>query len=179
MFNASRISGESSMRLQFRDNRGQALVEVALMAPLYLGIVLGAFELGQMAHDSIEVQNAARAGSSYGSVNVANATSADVVQAAKNDAPDLSTLTASASTGCVCEKYTYSTGASSFTPSTGTVSCTAAAILSCTEDDSVASQSVVGYVKVTTQATVTPFLSVAGMGQYTLQGHSAMRILPN
>jgi Flp pilus assembly protein TadG len=167
------------MRLRFRDSRGQALVETAVTAPLFLLIILGAVVLGQMAHNAIEVQNAARAGSSYGSVNIGNAESANVIQAAKNDAPDLTNLTATQGYGCVCETYTYSTATSSLNPSSGTTTCGSSAITACTEDDNIAAQSVISYVTVSTQATVTPIFSVAGIGQYTLHGYSAMRILPN
>ena len=61
------------MKLNFRDNGGAALVELALTTPLFLIMILGETELGRMAYYGIEVENAARAGASYGAVNMGNA----------------------------------------------------------------------------------------------------------
>src|ERR1700749_1930279 len=112
------------MKLRFADDQGGALVEVALVASfILLPMMLGAFELGRIAHYAVEVQNAARAGASYGAENVSNAGSATVTQAAKNDAPDLTGLTATPGSACVCETLTLATNSPSYNPPSGTTSC--------------------------------------------------------
>ncbi len=92
--------------------RGQALVEVALMTPIFLLVLLGAVECARLEYAEIEVTNAARAGAEYGAQNSGTAASYNIMEStALADAADLSTLTATASTYCDC-----STG--------GTVNCT-------------------------------------------------------
>jgi Flp pilus assembly protein TadG len=167
------------MKCQFRDNDGAALVELALIAPLLVLMMLGALELGRIAHYAVEVQNAARAGASYGAVNVDNASSPNVSQAAQNDAPDLS-MTVTQGFACVCETLDTSTNTPSFNPSSGTISCTSTTITSCNAQSSTSTQSVISYVTVSTQATVNPVFQVRGLpGSYTLNGYSSLRILQN
>src|ERR1700756_3320722 len=107
------------MKRRIRDNQGAALVELALTAPLLLFITIGAAELGRIAYAAIEVESAARAGASYGAVNIDNAlnSSSSIQQAAYNDAPNLTTMTATVGTACVCETYTNSTKTASYSPS--------------------------------------------------------------
>lgn len=167
------------MKRELKDNSGSALVEVALAAPLFLLMIMGAFELGRVAHFAIEVQNAARSGASFGGENQGNATSTTAItQAAQNDAPDLSNLTAAPSTSCVCE--TLTSGTISFSPSSGTVSCSDPTITACSGSSSTVTYRVVSYVTVSTQATLNSVFQVGALpGSYTLHGNSTMRILPN
>jgi len=167
------------MKLKLNDSSCSALVEIALVAPLFLLILTGAFELGRVAHFAIEVQNAARAGASFGGENQGNATSTTAItQAAQNDAPDLSGLTATPSTSCVCE--TLTSGTPSFSPSSGTVSCSDPTITACSGSSSTVTYRVVSYVSVSTHATLNPVFQVGALpGSYTLHGNSTMRILPN
>jgi Flp pilus assembly protein TadG len=169
------------MRLQFSDERGAALVEVALVASfVLLPMMLGAFELGRVAHYAIETQNAARAGASYGAENVSNASSATVTQAAKNDAPDLTSLSVTPGSACVCETLTLSTNTPSYNPTTGTTNCSNSIITSCTTANATTTQYVINYVTVSTSATVSPLFTVPGLPtSYTLHGYSALRVLPN
>jgi len=46
--------------------RGQSLVEFALMLPILLLLLLGAIDLGRAFHSSISITNAAREGAFYG-----------------------------------------------------------------------------------------------------------------
>lgn len=170
------------MKIQLRDNRGAALVELALTTPLFLLLTMGSLEIGRLAYFAIEVANAARAGASYGSVNINNAgATSSVQQAAKNDAPDVSDLiVVSQGNACVCETMNTSTGSPSFSPSSGTTSCTSSTITSCTAESSTSVQSVIEYVTVSTSANVDPMIHVPGLPtSYTLNGYSAMRILQN
>ena len=171
------------MKSRFRDDSGAALVELALTAPIFIILMLGGVELGRIAYYAIEVQNAARAGASYGAQNIATATVsvANIQQAAKNDAPDISDLVVvTPGQTCVCETFTVSTGAASFNPSSGTTSCTSSTITSCTTENSTTIQSVVGYVTVSTQANITPIVRLPSLpNTYSLSGSSALRILSN
>ncbi|HMG85221.1 MAG TPA: TadE/TadG family type IV pilus assembly protein [Terracidiphilus sp.] len=166
------------MKRRFSDNSGSALVEVALAAPIFLLMVTGAFELGRVAHFAIEVQNAARAGASFGS-EPGNATSTGITQAAANDAPDLGSLTVTPGTACICE--TLTTGNTpTYSPSSGTIACTDPTIVACTGSSSTVTNRVVSYVTVSTQATINPVFTVKALpGSYTLHGYSEMRVLPN
>jgi Flp pilus assembly protein TadG len=169
------------MKQRLNDDNGAALIELALVMPIFLLVMFGAVELGRAAHYTIEVENAARAGASYGGENMGNATASSmVIQAAQNDAPDLPSLLVTPGAGCVCETLNLTTGTPTFSPSSGTVSCSDATITSCTGTSSSITQSVVSYVTVRTSATIAPAFNVSGLPtSYTLHGYSAMRILPN
>jgi Flp pilus assembly protein TadG len=168
------------MKPQFNDSSGSALVEMALVAPLFLLLITGGFELGRVAHFAIEVQNAARAGAAFGSVNQGNAAATtSITKAAQNDAPDLSGLTATPGTACVCETLT-SGSTPTYSPSSGTVSCTDPTIVACSGSSGTVTYRVVSYVTVSTQATINPVFNVTALpGSYTLHGYSVMRVLPN
>ncbi|WP_348262793.1 TadE/TadG family type IV pilus assembly protein [Telmatobacter sp. DSM 110680] len=168
------------MKLRFSDSSGSALVEVALAAPLFLLLLTGAFELGRVAHFAIEVQNAARAGASYGSTNSGNSAATNsIIQEAKNDAPDLGSLAVTPGTGCVCEAL--ATGSTpTYSPSSGTVACTDPTIVACSGTSGTTTYRVVSYVTVSTQATINPIFNVTSLpGSYTIHGYSEMRVLPN
>lgn len=168
------------MKFNFRDNRGSALLELALTAPLFVSMMMGGVELGRLAYFAIEVENSARAGASYGSVNYGNAFSsagqADTEQAAKNDAPDISGLTVNTPlTYCVCETITGGT------PSFSSVqACNSATITSCKGESSTTQYYVIDYVKVDTQSTIDPLIHLPGLPKtYTLVGSSRLRVLQN
>lgn len=159
------------------------MVELALISPLFVLLMFGSIELGRIAYYAIEIQNAARAGASYGSVNIGNATTviSNIQQAAKNDAPDISNLVVvSPGTTCVCETIDTATGTPTFNPSSGTTSCSSSTITSCTVVSAASIQSVVGYVTVSTQASISPIVRIPSLpSTYTLNGYSALRILQN
>lgn len=172
-------------KFRFGDERGAALVELALTTPLFTLLMVGALELGRVAYCAIEIENAARAGASYGAVNIENATNSNqasiIQQAAKNDAPDISNIVVvSQALTCVCETYDVSAGTPSYNPSSGTTSCTSSTITSCTAESATSIQSIISYVTVSTQATIDPLIHLPGLPQtYTLNGYSAMRIQQN
>jgi Flp pilus assembly protein TadG len=56
---------------RLRSQRGQSLIEVALLTPLLLSLMVGTIEMGRYAYLSILVGNAARAGAAYGSQSLA------------------------------------------------------------------------------------------------------------
>lgn len=169
------------MKLRLRDNRGSALVELALTAPLFVSLMMGAVELGRLAYFAIEVENSARAGASYGSVNYGNAFSTagqnNTQQAAKNDAPDISNLTVNTPlTYCVCETLSTS-GTATFS---SVLSCSNSTITSCNGESSTTQYYVLDYVKVDTQATIDPLVHLPGLpNTYTIIGSSRLRVLQN
>ena len=70
-----------------RPERGQALMEMAVVLPLLIVLLLGIIEVGRYAELAIVVANAARAGAVYGAQNLAAAASSDaIVSAAQTDA---------------------------------------------------------------------------------------------
>ena len=171
------------MKIQCGDERGAALVELALTAPLFMLLMMGAIELGRVAYYAIEVQNAARAGASYGSVNIGNANqTSNVQQAAKNDAPDIAGLVVvSPGSTCVCQIYNVTAGTRTYNPSSGTTSCSSSTIkTNCSADNATEIDTVIEYVTVSTSASVNPLVKIPSLpSTYSLSGASALRILPN
>lgn len=169
------------MKSRFWDTQGGAIVEVALASPLMVLMMLGAFELGRVAHHAIEVENAARAGASYGSNNSGSSTDfPNIIQAAKNDAPDLTNLSATPGSACVCETLDTSTGNATFYPTSGTVVCSDPLIKSCNAESATSVQIGIRYVSVSSQATVNSVFHVGSLPtSYNANGYSFMRVLPN
>jgi len=100
--------------------RGQSLMETALVVPFLGMILLGLVEVGRYAHYSIAVANSARAGAEYGSLSAANAAnSAGMVSAATNDANVSPVPTATATTFCQCFNGGASTCATTDCSGTG------------------------------------------------------------
>lgn len=135
---------------------GGSLLETALLVPMLTLLFLAVIDVGRLAYMSIEVSNAARAGASYGAQSHLTAVnSTGIGQAAKNDASDLTGLTATATHYCQC-----SNGTSQVTCSLS--SCTSARLLV--------------YVQVSTSATFTPWFPFKGSpGSWSLSGLSTMR----
>lgn len=79
---------------------GSSLLETALVAPILLLLVAGAVDFGRACTVAIEVEDAAHAGALYGEQNPTD--SAGMKEAALNEVPDLSGLTATAAYGCEC-----------------------------------------------------------------------------
>ncbi len=141
----------------FRDTTGSALVELALMVPVFTTLLIGASEFATLEFDGIEVANAARAGVAYGSQSAATASDLAGMQlAAVNDGPDVPGLSAVAKEFWSC----------SSAPSTQYTS-----IPTCANGDHVLT-----YVEVTTSATMTPSIHLPGFTSYTLGGTAIMRV---
>jgi Flp pilus assembly protein TadG len=137
---------------------GSALVELALLVPMFALMLVGAAEFGRLAYADIEVSNAARAGVAYGSQNHATASDTSGMQtAATQDAPDVTSITATASTFCTCSDGTPITCAN---PS----ACISPA-------------HVIQYVQVNTSAPVDMgFHYPVFATSYTLNGQAIMRV---
>jgi Flp pilus assembly protein TadG len=137
--------------------RGQALAELALMLPMFSALLVGAAEFARVSYAAIEVANAARAGAAYGAQNHLTALSSATMQSiAQSDAPNVTNLTAVASTFCTC--------------SNGTAITCANAATTC-------SARVIPYVKVVASASVNPLFHVPGLPTtYNLQSTAQMRV---
>src|SRR5580700_7557166 len=93
----------ASVRLM-RAETGGALVEMALCIPL-LGapVLIGTAETGMALYDSIEVSNAAHAGTAYGMMSSTYAASSSgMIAAAQAEAPDVSGLSVTPTTYYAC-----------------------------------------------------------------------------
>ncbi|MGH9744869.1 MAG: TadE/TadG family type IV pilus assembly protein [Candidatus Acidiferrales bacterium] len=137
--------------------RGQSLLEMAVLIPVVLLLLVGIIEIGRFAYVSIEVTNAARAAVQYGAQSLADAQdSAGLQQAAVRDAADLSSITVNSSALCAC----------SDTPATF-VPCPA---LGC------AGHPVV-FVQVDTTTSISPLFHYPGLpSSFTANGHAIMRV---
>lgn len=152
---------EGGIPIALRNGRGQALVELALLMPIFILLILGAAEFGRLAYAAIEVSNAARAGVAYGAqTHITASDGAGMTAAALADAPNVSTISVSSvSNFCVC-----STG--------GSLTCTNA-LASCPSP-----ARVIEYVQVNTTANVNPLIHVPGLpNTFTLHGQAIMRVL--
>jgi len=165
----SRKEGPPTFRRYLRHDKGQAFVELALVLPIFILLLVGAVEVGRLAYASIEVSNAARAGVAYAAQN--HTTAADIgptggiIQAAKLDAPDITSLTATTTNACSCESSAGVMGAS--------VDCTtiSTAVGSCPSPSRI-----VLYIQVTTTAPVNTVFHFPGIpSTVTLRGFASMR----
>ena len=103
-----RLSGKNASTVRLRrgpasGQKGQAMIELAIILPILLALTVGIIEIGRLAYFSFEISDAARAGAQYGTMTLGNAESdANVLQAAQNNAVDMPGLTASRHMSCVC-----------------------------------------------------------------------------
>jgi Flp pilus assembly protein TadG len=142
-----------------RDDIGQALVELALMFPIFILLLVGAAEFGRLAYAAIEVSNAARAGASYGSqTHITASDFANIELAATQDAANISGLTATAADSCACS-------------SGGAITCSTA-LTTCPSP-----ARIIEYVQVNTTGIVDPLFHYPGLPTtFTLTGQAIMRV---
>jgi len=76
-----------------RTERGQALIETALVAPLLVILLLGIIEVGRYAELAIVVADAARTGAVYGAQNLGAAVDTNGIASAAQSDAGLSTMT--------------------------------------------------------------------------------------
>lgn len=92
------------LRALRRADSGQAIAELAIVAPLMILLVVAAIDIGRYMFQGIEVGNAARAGVQYGAQNATTAINATgMANAAQADAHDIGTLSVTASNYCTCD----------------------------------------------------------------------------
>lgn len=122
-----------------RSEKGSSLVEVAIFLPLLLTLLLAVVDLGRAYYQADEVAGAAHAGAMYGTQHATDTTNMQNV--AKDNAPDVSGMTATATYGCECADGSSASASCATTPS-----CSGSAAPE------------VYYVKVTTSATYSPLI---------------------
>ena len=139
-----------------RGERGNSLVELALLLPFLLLLLVGVVDFGRAYYLLLEVASAAHAGALYGTQNPTD--TANMQAAATLDAPDVPGITATATYGCECSDGTAASASCTATPS-----CTSPA-------------TVVNYVQVDTSAAYTPWLTYPGVSlPSSLTGSARMR----
>jgi Flp pilus assembly protein TadG len=103
-----------------RGEKGQALIEAAIAAPMFFLLLMGAAELGRIAYTAIEIQNAAEAGALYGALaQGAAGDQSGITLAAQNDAGNLTGVKATVAHGHYCSDGS-SPASGSYACSTGT-----------------------------------------------------------
>jgi len=75
----------AKLKVRNSSERGQSLIEVALVTPLLLALLVGTIEFGRYAYLSILVANAARAGAAYGAQSLPQSVDAVAIQTAANN----------------------------------------------------------------------------------------------
>jgi Flp pilus assembly protein TadG len=160
-----------------RNDKGSALVELALVTPVFVLLILGAGEFGHLAYAAIEATNAARAGVAYASQN--HATASDVTGttvAATSDGPNVATITVWAGP-CICPSADATatvpacSGTGTFTHNTSTTTDPVSYSFTCPADITSSTE----FVQVNTVATVGTFLNYPGLpSSYTVNGSSTM-----
>ena len=153
-------------RRDLREDKGQAFVELALVMPIFILLLVGMAEVGRLAYASIEVSNAARAGVAYAAQSHTTAQDATNIQlAATQDAPNITSLSATTSYSCSCES---STGVM-----TAAGSCTG---ISTAPGSCPSPSRIVLYVQVNTTAPVDTLFHFPGIpSTVTLRGFATMR----
>ena len=146
----------NAAQLALREPGGSSVLELALLAPLFLLLLLGTVDMGQAFYAAIEVSAAANAGAEYGMQNPTD--TAGMQEAAVLDGADLKNLAANASWGCECSDG-----------SSASVSCASAPTCSVNAVD---------YVQVTTSMTYVPIIKVPGIpSSLALKGSARMRAM--
>jgi Flp pilus assembly protein TadG len=98
------------MKRKCRDSseRGQAMLEVALLLPVLLILALGVIELGRYMYIGILVGNAARAGAAYGAQSLPLSVDTTGIQTAadndfQNNGQNVASLSVTNSVACGCD----------------------------------------------------------------------------
>lgn len=147
---------------------GQGTLELALSLPLFALLVLGSAEIANLAWASVQINNAARAGAAYGSLNRANAANTSAIgRAAQNEAP---TYITSPSTQVTSTQVCYCISGNSTTTDPG---CTSTTLTSCPSPDLIQVA-----VQVNVSAPVSPLIHYAGLpASYTVQSQATLGVV--
>jgi Flp pilus assembly protein TadG len=96
------------------ESHGQGSVELALALPLMVAMLMVLVEAGHICLISVSLGSAARAGVQYGAQSLTTVKdSTGMISAAKADAPNLASMTVTATYHCVCSNGGASTCLSS------------------------------------------------------------------
>lgn len=159
----------AGLRRSARDERGSALVELAIFVSFFATpLLLGTADMGFLVYDSIEITNAAHAAAIYGmqsSTFAANTTG--MTSAGQMEAADFGTaVTVTPTTYYACAT---AVGGTQYTGTNAQATATAA----CTGSSNHALQ----FVQVNTSASVTPPIRFPGLPvSFTVRGTSVMEV---
>ena len=163
-------AGRGAARLQRKAcDRGQSLLEFALMAPFLLLLMVGVIEIGRAIYYTVEVNNAATAGVQYGAQDTLTAQNFALMQSSATADANFpgNKMTAIAVNGCYCDA---GTGTSCTYPIIGQNQCTPE--FSCPNGEQV-----VECVQVTTHATFDPLFGFPGLpAKYQANGQAVLRV---
>jgi len=144
-----------------RDDIGQALVELALVFPIFILLLIGAAEFGRLAYAAIEVTNAAHAAALYGAyshITASDTAGMQLIATTDASAPNVTSMTVTPTQFCSC-----STG--------GTIVCSTA-LISCPSP-----ARIIESVQVNTIASVDTLFHFPGIPKtVTLTGQAIMRV---
>jgi len=147
---------------------GTALIELAVSIPIFIVLILGTAEIANLAWSSVQINNAARAGASFGSLSRANSADLTHIQAAaQNEAPKFITDPATQVTSTqVC--YCVTAGV----PGAADKGCTSTTLFTC------AAPSIIQIaVQVNVQAPVTTVIHYPGLpASYTVRSQATMGV---
>jgi hypothetical protein len=166
---ASRLFRFLSRSRLFQEESGGAMVELAMLV-YFVGtpLILATGQMGMLVYDSIEVSNAAHAGTSYAMQSTTWASdTAGITAAARGEAADLGTsLSVTPTTYYVCSN---AMGGTQYTGSTAQSDANAAC--------SGTSNRAVEMVQVNTSVAVSSLIRCPGLPKtYTLTGTAAMEV---
>ena len=151
MFNSFHFRRSAFLR---SETQGSSLIELALIASLFVLLMAGSVDLGQACYVAIELAAAANAGAQYGTRNPPN--TAGMQQAAVLNAANLSGIGTTAAWGCECSDGSSASASCATTPT--------------------CSSGIVKYVTVNTSMTYKPALAFPGIpSSFSLQGNARLR----
>lgn len=147
-----------------RGTRGQSIVELALVTPIFVLVLVGAAEFAHFAWSTVIASSAARAGAQYGAQTHVTASDTNGIRAAAAlDSVNITGLATTSTTLCYC---------SSPGPMTS-IACGSTALTSCPSP-----ATILEFVQVNTAVTVYPLGSYPGLPtSFTAQGQSIMQVL--
>ena len=95
------------MKRFFANEKGQSLVEAAVLSPVVLLIMFGIIEVGRFEHVAIQLDNAARTGVQYGAQSQATAGDATGIDNAALGDSNMAQCSATVTTNCLTLNPTY------------------------------------------------------------------------
>jgi Flp pilus assembly protein TadG len=118
------------------------------MLPLFVAFILGTAEIASVAWSAVQLNNAARAGASFGAQShTAAVDTADIKSAAQNDAPNITNMSVTSNDSCSC--------VSSGSAGAADPGCTKTSTTTCVSPDVIQVS-----VQVNTSAIVTPIVQL-------------------
>jgi Flp pilus assembly protein TadG len=149
---------------RYRNARGQAAIETALLATTLVLLLGAAVELGRMGYLAMTLDDAARAGVQYGA------------QSYTTDGDTSGMKTAASNAASTINGTTWWGSSTSFSASASNFcGCSDGTVVACTGSCSSGVPAI--YVQVSTQANYVPMLKIPGLPQtFTIHGKATLRV---